>query len=134
VFSERVWSHAVGLVVGAILSPEKRTVIAALQVMGLTDEKQFGKYHRVLSRAVWSSLELSRIVLGLVVTLLLSADSPLPIVLDETLERAARGKDPRHRGLPRRGALHQATANPIKRSTNNSPPPSASTVRRWPRH
>ena len=87
VFSDRVWRHAAVLVVGAILSPEKRTVTAALRVMGLSEEKQFGKYHRVLSRAVWSSLELSRILLGLLVTLLLSADSPLPIVIDETLER-----------------------------------------------
>ncbi len=87
VFSERVWSHAVVLVVGALLSPEKRTVTAALRVMGLSEEKQFGKYHRVLSRAVWSSLALSRILLGLLVTLLLSTDSPLPILIDETLER-----------------------------------------------
>lgn len=69
------------------MSPEKRTVTAALRVMGLSDEKPFGKYHRVLSRAVWSSLTLSRILLGLLVTLLLGADSPLPIVIDETLER-----------------------------------------------
>ena len=87
VFSERVWSHAMVLVVGAILSPEKRTVTAALRVMGLSEEKQFGKYHRVLSRAAWSSLNLSRILLGLLVTLLLSADSPLPLLIDETLER-----------------------------------------------
>ena len=87
VFSDRVWAHAVVLVVGAILAPEKRTVTAALRVMGLADEKQFGKYHRVLSRAVWSSLALSRILLGLLVTLLLNADSPLPSVIDETLER-----------------------------------------------
>lgn len=87
VFSGRGWAQAVVLVVGAILAPEKRTVTAALRVMGLADEKQFGKYHRVLSRAVWSSLALSRILLGLLVRLLLSVDSPLPIVIDETLER-----------------------------------------------
>lgn len=87
VFSDRAWTHAVLLVVGAILSPEKRTVTAALRVMGLSEEKQFGKYHRVLSRAVWSSRELSRILLGLLITVLLSADSPLLIVIDETLER-----------------------------------------------
>ena len=87
VFSGRVWTHAVLLVVGAILSPEKRTVTAALRIMGLSQEKQFGKYHRVLSRAVWSSRELSRILLGLLITGLLSADSPLLIVIDETLER-----------------------------------------------
>jgi DDE superfamily endonuclease len=74
VFSDRVWTHAVLLVVGAILSPERRTVTAALRVMGLSEEKRFGKYHRVLSRAVWSSRELSRILLGLLITVLLSAD------------------------------------------------------------
>ena len=87
VFSDRVWNHALVLVLGAILSPEKRTVTAALRIMGLSEEKQFGKFHRVLSRAVWSSLALSRILFGLLVTLLLSADSPLPLVIDETLER-----------------------------------------------
>lgn len=53
VFSDRVWTHAVLWVVGAILSPEKRTVTAALRVMGLADEKQFGtlRSHRDLSQA-----------------------------------------------------------------------------------
>lgn len=87
VFSNRVWSHALVLVVGVILSPQQRTVTAALRVMGLSDEAHYGNYHRVLSRAVWSSLMLSRILLGLLVMLLLSADSPLLIVVDETLER-----------------------------------------------
>jgi len=87
VFSDRVWSHALVLVVGAILSPQQRTVTAALRVMGLSDEEHYGNYHRVLSRAVWSSLMLSRILLGLLVFLLLSTDSPLLIVVDETLER-----------------------------------------------
>ena len=92
VFSDRVWCHAVVLVVGALLSPQQRTVTAALRVMGLSDEPHYGKYHRVLSRAVWSSLMLSRILLGLLVLLLLSADSPLLIVIDETLERRRGGK------------------------------------------
>jgi len=92
VFSDRVWSHAVVLVIGAILSPRQRTVTAALRVMGLSDEEHYGNYHRVLSRAVWSSLMLSRIVLGLLVFLLLSADSPLLIVVDETVERRQGGK------------------------------------------
>jgi len=87
VFSNRVWHHAVVLIVGAILSPRQRTVTAALRVMGLSDEEHYGNYHRVLSRAVWSSLMLSRVLLGLLVFTLLSADSPLLIVVDETLER-----------------------------------------------
>jgi hypothetical protein len=40
VFSERVLEWAKVLVVGAILSPQKRTVSAVLRVMGLSDEAQ----------------------------------------------------------------------------------------------
>ena len=65
VFSERVFEWAKVLVVGAILAPRKRTVSAVLRVMGLSDEAQFQNYHRVLSRAKWNSLEVSKILLGL---------------------------------------------------------------------
>jgi hypothetical protein len=34
VFSQRVWKHGQGLLIGAILAPGKRTVTAALRVMG----------------------------------------------------------------------------------------------------
>lgn len=40
VFSARVWDWAQILLVGAILAPGKRTVTAALRVLGLKDEKQ----------------------------------------------------------------------------------------------
>src|SRR6266508_1536492 len=60
VFSERVWDWVQVLVVGAILAPGQRTVAAVLRVMGLSDERQFQNYHRVLNRARWSSRELSR--------------------------------------------------------------------------
>ena len=91
VFSKQVWSHALILLLGAILAPGKRTVTSALQIMGLGAEKHYINYHRVLSRAQWSSLSLSRILLGLLVLLLLSADAPLIVIGDDTLERR-RGK------------------------------------------
>jgi hypothetical protein len=53
-FSERVWEWAKILLVGAILAPGKRTITAALRVMGLSNDGQFQNYHRVLNRAVWS--------------------------------------------------------------------------------
>ena len=87
VFSKPVWQHGVVLVIGAILSPGKRTVTSALRIMGLSDEQHFINYHRVLSRAVWSSLALSRVLLGLLVSLLLSAGAPLIVGVDDTLER-----------------------------------------------
>ena len=87
VFSERVWDWAQVLVIGAILSPGKRTVTSALRVMGLSDEKQYQNYHRVLNRAVWSPLEVSKILLGLLVTAFVTTGVPVMVAADETLER-----------------------------------------------
>ena len=66
-FSKRVWQHVQVLLVGAILAPGKRTVGSALRAMGLDREKRFHRYHRVLSRASWSSLKVSRVLSGLLV-------------------------------------------------------------------
>ena len=49
-----VWRCAQILLLGAILAPGKRTVTNALRVMGLSDERRFQIYQRVLNRAVWS--------------------------------------------------------------------------------
>jgi hypothetical protein len=87
VFSERIWDWAQVLVIGAILAPGKRTVTAVLRVMGMSDEKQFQNYHRVLNRAVWSPLQASQILLGLLVGAFASTGVPIMVVADETLER-----------------------------------------------
>ena len=50
-FSARVWDWAQTLLVGAILAPGRRTVTAALRVLGLKDDPQYQNYHRVLNRA-----------------------------------------------------------------------------------
>src|SRR5262249_3059599 len=86
-FSERVWEWAKVLLVGAILAPGKRTVTAALRVMGLSDERQFQNYHRVLNRANWSSRALSRILLRLLVRAFLPPDTPIVLGLDDHIER-----------------------------------------------
>jgi DDE superfamily endonuclease len=62
-FSRRLWPHVQVLLAGAILAPGKRTVSAALRVMGLGQTEQFQRYHRVLNRAVWSGREVSRVLL-----------------------------------------------------------------------
>ena len=54
-FSERVWQHALVVLAGTILAPGRRTVSSALRARGLDQEKRFHRYHRVLSRASWSS-------------------------------------------------------------------------------
>jgi DDE superfamily endonuclease len=86
-FSKPVWGLAQVLLVGAILSPHKRTVTSALRAMGLSNDRQFGKYHRVLNRDVWSGLRLSRILLGLLVTTFVGTGKPVVIGVDETIER-----------------------------------------------
>jgi DDE superfamily endonuclease len=86
-FSRRVWPHVQMLLIGAILAPSKRTVSSALQVMGLSQEERFHRYHRVLSRARWSSRKVSRVLLGLLVEMFVAEGDPLVVGIDETLER-----------------------------------------------
>jgi DDE superfamily endonuclease len=86
-FSEPVWQWAKVLLIGAILAPGKRTVTAALRVMGLSNETQFQNYHRVLNRARWSSHTLSRILLHLLLRTFLPADAPVVVGLDDHIER-----------------------------------------------
>jgi DDE superfamily endonuclease len=85
-FSNCVWQHVQLLLTGLILAPGKRTVASALRAMGLDKEKRFCRYHRVLSRASWSSREASRLLLGSLVEAFV-ADGPLVVGVDETLER-----------------------------------------------
>jgi hypothetical protein len=86
VFSRPVWRHVQVLLVGAILAPGQRMVSSILRVVGLDHLSTFQTYHRVLNRAVWSSLALSRLLLGLVVTTF-APDGSLVIGIDETIER-----------------------------------------------
>ncbi len=74
------------LVGGAILAPQRRMVSTALRVMGLGRCAAFSTYHRVLNRAVWSSLRASRILLGLLVAAFVP-EGPLVVGIDATLER-----------------------------------------------
>ena len=85
-FSNPVWCNAQLLAIGAVLCVGKRTVTAALRVMGLGQHKQFTNYHRVLNRAKWNPLDAAKILLGLLVHLL-PAHLPLIIGVDETIER-----------------------------------------------
>jgi hypothetical protein len=86
-FSERVWEWAKILLVGAILAPGKRTVTSVLRVMGLSQERQFQTYHRVLNRDQWSSRHLSRILLSLLLRAFVPADQPVVMGLDDHIER-----------------------------------------------
>lgn len=99
-FSERVWEWAKVLLVGAILAIGKRTVTASLRVLGLSQERQFQNYHRVLNRAKWSSYALARILLRLLVRTFVPPEAPIIIGLDEHIERR-RGKRIAAKGIYR---------------------------------
>lgn len=101
VFSKQVWGTALWLLIGAILAPGKRTVSAVLRVLGISAEPHFQTYHRVLNRAVWSSLSASHILLQWLIDVFVPT-GPLVMGIDDTIERrwgkriAARGiyRDP----------------------------------------
>ena len=88
-FSERVWLHAHVLLLGGILAPGPRTVAAALRVMGLARERHFTNYHWVLNRAIWSARRGSRMLLGLLITLLVAPGATIVLGADDTVERRA---------------------------------------------
>ena len=98
-FSRRIWEHVKILLIGAILSPAERTVTAALRVMGLSWEKHFQNYHRILNRAVWSSVEASHILLGLLINAFAMRGAVI-LGLDDTIERR-RGAKIKAKGIYR---------------------------------
>ncbi len=98
VFSERTWDWIQVLVVGAILAPGKRTVSSVLRVVGLSEEKQYQRYHRVLNRAKWSGLKVSKILLGLLVASFVASGGTIVLGADETLERR-KGKKIKAKGV-----------------------------------
>jgi hypothetical protein len=85
-FSRRTWRHVPILVVGAILAPGRLMISTALRAVGLGQVRTFQTYHRVLNRAVWSKLSVSRILLGLLVATF-APTGPLVVGIDETIER-----------------------------------------------
>ncbi len=59
---------------------------AILRVLGLAQTPHYGKYHRVLSRAVWSSRKVSqRLLVHLIGTFIPSG--PIVMGIDDTIER-----------------------------------------------
>jgi len=98
-FSKRTWQHAQILLMGAMLAPGQRTVTAVLRIMGLSAEKHFQNYHRVLNRAIWSSREAGRLLLGMLIIAFANL-GPVVLGLDDTIERR-RGAKIKAKGIYR---------------------------------
>ena len=90
-FTPAVWRHVLVLVAGVVLAPGRRTVTAALRVMGLDQGAGFAVYHRVLSLGRWSSRAVAHRLVLLLVAALVPA-GPVVIGLDDTIERRWGGK------------------------------------------
>jgi hypothetical protein len=86
-FTRPTWARALLLVVGAVLAPGKRTVTAALRMLGRDQENDFPAYHAVLSRAAWSSRAAARQLLCLLVGVFAPSGATVLIGLDDTIER-----------------------------------------------
>src|SRR4051812_6427401 len=100
-FTTAVWRHVLVLVCGTLLAPGRRTVAAALRVMGLGEVAGFAVYHRVLSHGQWCSRALAHRLLLLLVAAFVP-NGPVVMGVDDSIERrwgariAARGiyRDP----------------------------------------
>jgi len=87
---QRTWRHAELLLIGAILAPGKRTVASLLRIIGLSRERRFVNYHRVLNRAAWNTRAAARLLLELLIATFVPTGSVV-LGIDDTIERR-RGK------------------------------------------
>jgi hypothetical protein len=96
---QRTWRRAELLLVGAILAPGKRTVTSLLRIAGLSRERRFTNYHRVLNRAVWDPRAAAQLLLGLLIAAFVP-NGPIVLGIDDTIERR-RGKRIAAKGIYR---------------------------------
>ena len=86
-FTRPTWPHVVVLLAGAILAPGRRTVTAALHILGRDHDNDFCTFHRVLNRAPWSSRAVAHHLIQMLVKAFVPSDAPIVIGLDDTIER-----------------------------------------------
>src|SRR5215210_7711411 len=85
-FTTASWRHVLVLVAGSLLAPGRRTVTAALRIMGLDQAPGFAVYHRVLSLGRWSSRGVAHRLLLLLVAAFVPT-GPVVVGIDDTIER-----------------------------------------------
>jgi hypothetical protein len=105
---QRTWRRAELLLIGAILAPGKRTVTSLLRITGLSRERRFTNYHRVLNRVSWDARTAARLLLSLLIVAF-APTGPVVLGIDDTIERR-RGKRIRAKGIYR---------DPVRSSTSH---------------
>ena len=111
-FDARTWRKVQILLTGVILAPGRRTVSTALYVLSLQERGDFTLFNHVLSRASWSSLAVSRVLLDQLVRQLVPT-GPLRLAVDETLERCWGGRVERDPRFPSTGYSDSLWGNAI---------------------
>jgi hypothetical protein len=86
-FTRPTWSNILMLLAGIILAPGRRTVTAALRILGRERDPDFCTFHRILNRAAWSSRAVAGRLLLLLMACFLRGDAPVVIGIDDTIER-----------------------------------------------
>ena len=86
-FTRPTWLQVPLLLAGAILAPGRRTVTAALRILGRDHDPHFCTLHRILNRAVWSPRAAAGHVLTLLIKAFVPAGAPVVIGFDDTIER-----------------------------------------------
>jgi len=86
-FTRPTWPNVLLLLAGVILTPGRRTITAALRILGRDRNPDFCTFHRVLNRAAWSSRAAASRLLLLLIACFLPAAAPVVIGLDDTIER-----------------------------------------------
>jgi hypothetical protein len=84
-FTAPTFANALVLMAGTLLALQRRTTTRALRAMDLADGN-FSRFHRVLSRAAWSPLPASKILLRRLVETF-APDGVVVVGIDETIER-----------------------------------------------
>lgn len=97
-FSRSSWLTSLELLLGAILCRGNRTVTGILRATGLSRNKGFSKYHRILNSLDWSPKRGAEILFKMLLKMV-GTERPV-ILIDETLERR-RGKKIRAKGYYR---------------------------------
>lgn len=80
----KTFNKAILLMVGALLCRGGRTICGVLRVLGMSGEKRFDKYHRLLNRDKWNILKGSKILLS---QILEKDNAPIVVAIDEHIER-----------------------------------------------
>ena len=86
-FTRPTWSNVLVLLAGVVLAPGRRTVTAALRILGRDRDPGFCTFHRILNRAAWSSRAVAGRLLILLVKAFVPSGAPVVIGIDDTIER-----------------------------------------------